>query len=452
MKEWFNGEALGEFATAAQRWLAERVLVSETLVELGVIALAALLAWVIAPRLRNVTDQFESRHAAYAAVFRLWDILGIVMWPLVWLALQWIAIAVADANAWRHGLLTVTASLLTAWVVIRIASSFVRDPILSRSIATVAWIIAALNLLGLLGETVTLLDSLAMRFGETRISAFTVVKGVFALAVLLWLSMLLSNVFESRIRALPNLTPSVQVLFTKLFKISLITLAFVAAISSVGIDLTAFAVFGGAIGVGLGFGLQKIVSNLISGVILLLDKSIKPGDVIAVDDYYGRVDSLGARYVSVTTRDGIEYLIPNEDLIVNRVENWSHSQDLYRLKIGVGVHYQADVPKAMALCLEAARETSRVLDEPPAACLLRGFGDSSVDLEIRCWINDPMDGRANVTSEVYLRIWEKFHQHGIEIPYPQRDLHVRTPDFSDPQAAAALLAALQAERGPTAND
>ena len=210
-------------------------------------------------------------------------------------------------------------------------------------------------------------------------------------------------------------------------RIILITIAFFMAISSVGIDLTVFTVFGGALGVGLGFGLQKVVSNFVSGIILLLDKSIKPGDVISVGDTYGWVKSLNARYVSLDTRDGIEHLIPNEDLIVQSVENWSYSHNKIRLKIPVGVHYQSDVRKAIELCTQAATDNPRVLDDPAPVCQLRGFGDNSVDLEIRMWIDDPQKGISNLKSEVLLNIWDKFQVNHIEIPYPQRDLHIKTP-------------------------
>jgi len=427
----WEGLALADIRARVFDWSREHVFIGTTAIELAFIALAALAAWSLAPRLRRAADALEVRYAGLWAVERLWRILGLVMTPLLWLGLQWVAIGISELAGWRSGLLNVTASLLSAWVVIRVASSFVSDAFVSSSIAAVAWLIAALNILGVLDQTVVLLDRLAMQFGDTRISAYAVIKGLLALAVLLWLSLLIGNLLESRIRAARGLTPSLQVLFVKVLKVILVVIAFVAAISSVGINLTAFAVFGGAIGVGLGFGLQKIVSNLISGVILLLDKSIKPGDVIAVGAYYGRVDTLGARYVSVTTRDGIEHLIPNEELIVNRVENWSHSQELYRIKLPVGVHYKADVPLAMELCLEGTRGVSRVLAQPAPVCLLRGFGDSSVDLEVRFWINDPMNGRANVKSDIYLRIWQLFHERGIEIPYPQRDIHLRTPELGD---------------------
>ncbi len=198
--------------------------------------------------------------------------------------------------------------------------------------------------------------------------------------------------------------------------------------STVGIDLTAFAVFSGAVGVGIGFGLQKVVSNLISGVILLMDKSVKPGDVITVGETYGWINTLGARYASVVTRDGTEYLIPNEDIITQQVVNWSYSNNAVRLKIPIGISYKADVRKAIALCLEAAAEVERVVDQPKSVCLLKGFGDSSVDLELRIWISDPQNGVSNVKSQVLLLVWDKFHAHDIEIPFPQRDLHIRSAE------------------------
>ena len=175
-----------------------------------------------------------------------------------------------------------------------------------------------------------------------------------------------------------------------------------------------------------GFGLQKVVSNLVSGVILLMDKSIKPGDVIQMGESYGRIQSLGARYVSVVTRDGTEYLIPNEDLITRQVINWSFSNPLVRLKIPVGVSYSSDVPTAMRAMRDSAAKIPRVLASPTPFCLLMGFGDSSVDLELRFWISDPENGIANVCSDVRLAIWERFAKQGIQIPFPQRDVHLRS--------------------------
>lgn len=424
---------------AAGEALAGYLFSRETLVELGVIGLLAIVAWSMSRPQRTWLTQRAASSQAFPLLDRGYSILVTVAFPLTWLLLQWLANLAASGIEWRDGVMIITASLLTAWVVIRIASAFIRNPVVGKSIAIIAWTVAALNIVGWIDETVVLLDSIGMSFGEARISLLTVFKGVASLAVLLWASNIVSEYFESRIRATSELTPSVQVLFAKLFKIVLLVLALLVAVSAVGIDLTAFAVVGGAIGVGVGFGLQKIVSNLVSGVILLVDDSIKPGDVIAVGEYYGKVESLGARYVSVATRDGIEHLIPNEDLIINRVENWTHSNPLLRLRLGVGVHYKSDVKKAMRLCLEGAQEAARVLEDPKPVCLMRGFGDSSVNLEVRYWINDPMNGRANVASDILVRIWDKFAANDIEIPYPQRDIHLRTPDWDELKAATIRL-------------
>lgn len=407
-------------------WANDYLASVDTLIELACIAAAAGIAWPASIYLRRKIIALSEKHVRYALLRRLWNTLSQIAFPIAWLVIQWFVVLALAQLEFRHSVLVLTSSLLTAWIVINVATVFVANPLWSQTIAVSAWIVAALNILGLLDSTISLLDGAAFSFGQVSISALTVIQGAMAFGILLWVTALAGQLIEGRIKASPHLTPSIQVLSTKLLRVGLATIAFIFALKIVGLDLTAFAVFGGAIAVGLGFGLQKIFANLVSGFILLLDKSIKPGDVIAVTDYYGRVDSLGARYVSVWTRDGIEHLIPNEELITNRVENWSHSQNLLRLKKTIGVHYKADVHKAIELCREAARETPRVLEHPNAVCLARDFGDSSVDLEIRFWIDDPMNGRANVISEILLRVWDKFHEHDIEIPYPQRDIHVRS--------------------------
>ncbi|MFP6704634.1 MAG: mechanosensitive ion channel domain-containing protein, partial [Alphaproteobacteria bacterium] len=261
--------------------------------------------------------------------------------------------------------------------------------------------------------TITLLDSLALNGGGLRFSVLTVIKGVFALSVLFWAVMLLARGTEQCISAIGSLTPSLRVRLTKLAKIVLMTIAVAIAISAVGIDLTAFAVFGGAIGIGVGLGLQKSIANLISGVMILLDKTIKPGDVIEVGEAYGQVKSLGGRYASIITCNGVEHLIPNEDLIGQKIANWTHSSSVIRLRIPVGVSYNADIRRAMALMEEAAAETERLIKHRPPVVQMKGFGDSSVDLELLVWITDPMNGLANIKSEILLGVWDKFREHGL---------------------------------------
>jgi small-conductance mechanosensitive channel len=211
----------------------------------------------------------------------------------------------------------------------------------------------------------------------------------------------------------------------KLSKFLLLVLAFLLALDAVGIDLTALTVFGGAFGVGLGFGLQRIASNFISGFIVLFDRSIRPGDVITIGDKFGWVQELRARYVVVRDRDGVDRLIPNEMLITNEVINWSFSDRNVRLKIPVSISYDNDPEQALALLSEAAMANPRVLAEPEPATRLMAFGDNGIELELRVWIQDPQAGLANVRSDINLAIWRAFKAAGIVIPYPQRDLHIR---------------------------
>jgi small-conductance mechanosensitive channel len=341
--------------------------------------------------------------------------------PILLLLLLWFATLAAGAAGLRSDLLRLAESLVLVWVLIRLSSRLVKNEYLARMVAVVAWIVAALNIAGLL-------DAMSISVGAFRLSLLLVLKGLITLALLVWLANTVSRLTEQRLRSFVPLTPAMQVLAGKLVRMTLLTLAVVFALGSIGIDLTAFAVFSGAIGVGVGFGLQKVVSNLVSGVILLMDRSIKPGDVVEIDGTYGSVSTLNARYVSVLTRDGKEFLIPNEDLITQRVTNWSYSNTLIRLHVKLGISYHSNPHRAIELVLEATRDVKRVLKKPDPICLLVAFGDSSIDLELRFWINDPVNGTTNVRSEVMLNVWDLFHENGIEIPYPQRDLTLRNPE------------------------
>lgn len=426
-----NSEQIIAKVEASLVWAEQSILSISTLMQFGVIAIAFALAFVLTRWLDPLIDKACGGLVIY---HKIAPFVRTLYLPLLWLFF------LAGGHAALVQLeqpiyLTRTAiSLLVAWLVIRFASNFIRNPELGRLFAVVAWFIAALNIAGLLDPTVNLLDAAAITFGQSRISLLSVVKGLFTFAIMIWLALVIARIMEQNLNRLPTLTPSAQVLLGKLGKIVLITIAVLIAITSTGIDLTALAVFGGAIGVGIGFGLQKVVSNLISGVILLLDRSIKPGDVIEVGETYGWINKLAARYTSVITRDGREHLVPNENMITMPVINWTYSSTKVRRHIPVGVSYKADLHKAMDLIIEAAKETERVLADPDPRCLVKGFGDSAVNLELRLWIGDPQNGVSNVASEVLLRIWDKFHEHGIEIPFPQRDIHIISDAPSGPDA------------------
>jgi small-conductance mechanosensitive channel len=417
------------------------------LLELGIQALyilgALLLMRVIGMPLKRMLADRLARMPTGPAHQLLLALVRVVPW-LVLLLILWLG-RFAFHEAGRHArLLHLAENLALAWVIIRFTSALVRNTKVASAIAMAAWLFAALNIVGLIEPTLHVLDSMSVTIGHFRLSALLVLKGVVFMTVLLWAANMSSRLIEQRLQKFHTMAPAMQVLTAKLAKVVLLTLAVVVALNSVGIDLTAFAVFSGAIGVGVGFGLQKVVSNLISGVILLLDRSIKPGDVIEIAGTYGWITRLNARFVSVSTRDGIEHLIPNEDLITQRVTNWSYSDDRIRLHVGLGIGYHCDVHEAMRQCVEAAKNTKRVLETPAPICLLKGFGENAINLELRFWIHDPRNGTANVRSEVMLGVWDRFREHGIEFPFPQRDLHI--PDLE------ALTDKIAARFGGTPQD
>jgi small-conductance mechanosensitive channel len=236
---------------------------------------------------------------------------------------------------------------------------------------------------------------------------------------------LLNRVVAHSIRRARSLDPAQQLLAQKLAGIAIVVIAFFVGIDLLGIDLTALTVFSGAFGLAVGFGLQKTFGNLIAGIILLMDRSIKPGDVIVVGDSFGHVSKIGVRAVSIVTRDGKEHLIPNENLMTQEVENWSYSSRDVRVHIKVGVGYGCDLALAQKLMVQAAKEAKRVKDSPPPGIWLTAFGESSVEHEILVWISDPEAGVGSVRSEVLNRVWTLFRENGIVLPNPQRDIHVK---------------------------
>ena len=352
--------------------------------------------------------------------------LASLIFPLLWIAGLAVASVVAARFGWPNHWIRIGIHLLAAWIAIRLFALLVREPVWARALVIAAYSLAALAILDLLDPTLALLDRLALNLGNIRLSLLTVLKSMFYFGIGLWAAVLASRALEQRLEHLPSLTPSVRVLFGKLLKGGLITLAVLVSLASAGIDFTALAVFGGALGVGLGFGLQTIISNLLGGMLLLMDKSIKPGDVIQIGETYGWVASLGARYVSVETRDGTEYLIPNEEMITQQVINWSHRNDLARLKVQVRIAYDTDVRQALDLMVEGARRPARVLADPAPRALLLEFGESFLLLELRFWIRDVHNGIRNISSDVMLEIWDLFHEHDITLPMPQQGLHINT--------------------------
>jgi small-conductance mechanosensitive channel len=389
-------------------------------VQFGLIALAGLLAWGAAAAIRKRFDLVSATMGwpAYLRILvrALIDNAGVLTFMLI------LGIIRAAIRAWvahpRTYILAVAVDLATAWVVIVLVASLIRNPFVNRLVSVTAWTIAALSILGLLDPTVTALDSRAIVIGGLRVTPLLILKTAVLLAVALWAATATSNFLDRRVQHVAGLTPSIQVLIGKLIRIGVMTAAIVVVLSAAGIDLSVLAVFTGAIGVGVGLGLQKIVSNFVSGIILLADKSIKPGDVISMGEHFGWVTNMGARYTSVDLKDGRELLIPNEDLITQRVVNWSYSSDLMRLEVKFSTTYDSDLHQARDAAIKAAQSVPAVLKNPAPVCHLAGYGSASIEYLLWFWIKDASVGPTSVRSAVNIALWDQFAKDGVKLPIP----------------------------------
>ncbi|MCI5059986.1 MAG: mechanosensitive ion channel [Alphaproteobacteria bacterium] len=273
-------------------------------------------------------------------------------------------------------------------------------------------------------------QDLTFKVGNFEISAYKALKSILVVVLVFWTAAIISDFSEKRISKLKKMRAANRALILKIIHIGIYIIAGLFALDIVGIDLTTLTIFSGALGIGLGFGLQKIASNFISGLILLMEKSVEQDDLIELSDgTFGTVKKARARYTLIETFDSREILVPNEDLITNRVVNWTLTNTKGRIEIPVGVSYDSDIEKAQQLILEAAKEHPSSIDDPEPRCYLRNFGDSSVDFILHFWMANVLEGRWIPQSEVMFSIWQKFHENNIEIPFPQRDLHLKTPDM-----------------------
>lgn len=300
------------------------------------------------------------------------------------------------------------------------------------------------------GRVIATLDSWGFTVADSRISVWSVLLVIAVILAALLLGRVAIRVSGWLLGKAAPLDAGRRLLAHKLISLAIWAATFLIAIDILGIDLTALAVFSGAFGLAVGFGLQKTFGNLLAGIILLMDRSIKPGDVIAVNDgitnTVGQVKKIGIRAVSVTTRDKKEYLIPNENLMINQVENWSYSSRDVRIQVPVGVAYTCDIVMAEKLMLEAARDTPRVLDSPRPVVWLDSYGENAIEFIIHCWINDPEQGIGNVRSDVLKRLWALFQQNGVDVPFAQRDINLK----DNPQFRALLDALAGREARPEA--
>lgn len=397
---------------------------------------ALFLSWRVEPKLEEWARGIKGMRGLLRLVVAF---LRRLEW-LFFVLLLAIAYVVTTALEWPESNYLIYSAMLlaAAWLVISVVSHVIRSRAIGRLFGSMAWIYVAAIILGVTDETAALLDGAGFTVGTFRLSVLSVLQTVLFLGVLLWLSLTAGNFLDRRIQRIDELTPSLRVLIGKILRISLIVVAGMIAMSGLGIDLTAFTVLSGAIGVGIGFGLQKVVSNFISGIIILMDESIKPGDTISLGETFGWIRELRARYVSVVTRDGREFLIPNEDFITREVINWSFSDKFVRVDVPFGVSYDADPHEVVRIAIEAASSVERVDGtRRPPVCWLTAFGDSSLDFLVRFWISDPQMGLTNIKGKILMALWDAFKEHGIGIPYPHREVIIKTPISVPPELPSA---------------
>lgn len=401
-------------------WTLRQIVLIAIVLAIGQLA-GHLIERGLEPRVREVRGRRRLlRFLALLLRRTRWIVTALGLWAAV------LAMRSVTWPSYSH-LIQMAALLVTAWVVISVLSRLIRNRLAARFVAFVAWTIVALRITGQFETATRALDAAGFSVGETRVSLLLVVNAALVIGALLWIAVAAGNFAERRIAATGELTPTIRVLLGKLTRIALVAIAALVALNIVGIDLTALTVFSGAVGLGLGFGLQKIVSNFISGIIILLDKSIKPGDTISLGETFGWIRTLHSRYVSVKTRDGKEYLIPNEDFITNQVVNWSYTESLTRLDVELRASYQDDPHRVRELAISAAKGVDRVLPSPSPVCWLTAFGESSLDYLLRFWIRDPQNGVTNVKGQVLLACWDAFQANGVSVPYTRREIVLREP-------------------------
>lgn len=420
-----NTKAFTQTLHASWGELSSSLMSQDFYVEIMMVVTAIVIAWGVAFLLRrNVRRQLE-KHPPHK-----FDKM-IILKPLVLLApliaffdlsvAKPFALQYAGSDAWIDALMQLTL----AYVAARAATLYVKSAMIGYFIAAVIMLIAFLDVSGFMASTREVLSSIAFTFGKFRLSMLGLAQGIIILVIVFWAANAMTSTLESHLRRSSRLNYNTRELIVKFFKIFVYCIAFLVTLSAMGIDLTALAIFGGALGVGIGLGLQRITANFVSGITLLIEKSIKIGDLIEIDNITGWVRQLNVRYTLIETRDGRELLIPNELLISSAVTNWTYTTDNARVEFNVGVSYDADVDLVNRLVMEAIHENKHVIKSPAPTCFLTQFGDSALVFNVTFWIANVRDGRKEPQSDAMVAILKKFRAHGVEIPFPQQVMHYK---------------------------
>jgi small-conductance mechanosensitive channel len=415
-----------------KEWVVENIISFQVLAELGIIigsyAGAVILAVLIRKTLGKTAMKIRRKYQMFSVPLKLlMDHISGILFPVF----LFIISGVGELLGYNTYLIKTVAVLGAVLLIVDLVSHLIENKLLSKFISYTISAVIALRTFNVYEDVVEFADSISFEVGELRLSPYFIIKGLFVFGIVIWIAGLIASAISKKLKSSKSLTPSLQVLSGKVFSMTIYFVAILIGLNQLGVNLTAFAVFGGAVGVGIGFGLQKVFSNLVSGFIILMDNSIKPGDIIQLDEKFGTVSHLGGRYISVTAWDGTEYLIPNEDIVTGRVINWTHSNRNILVRMEFGTSYNADPQKVIDIILSTVNGMERVLETPAPVCLLKGFGDSSVDYTLAFWISDPENGMVALRSQINLKVWYLFKENNIEIPFPQRDIHIKSTVSQD---------------------
>ena len=408
--------------------------------QIGLIVVSLLLAWSINGLLRAYVMKYapENWKVGISSINR-------VLFPLS--SLFFVFIGKLVLGHWQHtGILKLAAILLVAMAVIRLvvyALRYIFAPTgwvrtMESAISSTVWLMLALYLSGLLPELLEGLEGISFSVGKHPITLLLIIQALLTILITLFIALWASRMLENKLMRAEHINMNMRVVMGKLIRVMLSSVAILIGLSAAGLDITLLSVFGGALGVGLGFGLQKIASNYVSGFIILLDESVHMGDVITVDGHYGVVSDLRARYMVLRKLDGTEVLVPNEGLITSAVINHSFSDRNARVQLPVQVSYDGDLELAMQLMQDIVVHHPRVLADPAPAVLVKGFGESGIDLNLIIWIPDPEEGSAALQSSIFLQIWREFQKHSIAIPYPQREIRLLENSDKNNKPASGL--------------
>lgn len=401
--------------------------------QLAIVGASLLLAWALNKLLHRKLMQKapETWKVGVGGLKRM-------LFPLT--ALAFVYLGKLILQHWQHtSLLTLASTLLVAMALVRLAVYTLRyifSPsawlkATENAISGVVWLLVALHLVGFLPEILRALDEISFSVGKVRFSLLLIVQSLVTVAVTVVIALWLSRLLENRVMRAERINMNLRVVVTKLVRVTLTLVGVLAALSAVGFDITLLSVFGGALGVGLGFGLQKIASNYVSGFIILLDESVHLGDVMTIDGHYGVVSQIRSRYLVLRKLDGTEVVIPNETLIGSAVINHSFTDRKARINLPIQISYESGLEDAMKLMRDVASQHPRVLKDPPPETQILGFGENGIDLQLVLWIPDPEEGSASLKSSLYLEIWHAFQKHGVAIPYPQRDVRIVSGALKD---------------------